>query len=149
MISRRMVPGSTVERTTMVTRSLRCRSAGPNSSQRRCTLERSRLPFQRLGDREALAVQRADDAEFSIDRMGRRQQFAGRLAAQHITARRRFEQIGRIGLAALELLDREGAGEAANVAGEMIGKPCRVDTQRRGNLFRAGECVLSIDRHPP
>ena len=60
----------------------------------------------RLRDRKALRMQRADDAEFAIDRMRGGQQLPRRLAAQHIFRRGRFQQIGRVGLPALELLDR-------------------------------------------
>ena len=62
-----------------------------------------------------MRVQRADDAEFAVDRMRRRQQLAGRLAAQHVAPRRRLQQIGRVRLSALELLDRQRPGEARHM----------------------------------
>ena len=45
----------------------------------------------RLGDREALLVERADHLELAVDRVRGGQQLARRLAPQHVFARRRFE----------------------------------------------------------
>ena len=57
----------------------------------------------RLRHRKTLAIKRADDAEFAIDRMRRWQQLARRFPPQNVAALRRLDEIGRIGLAALEL----------------------------------------------
>src|SRR5690606_14848130 len=67
------------------------------------------------GNREAGLPQRGDDAIFAIDGMGPRQQFARRLAAEHIGSPRRVEAIGRVRLAALELADRKRAAKALNI----------------------------------
>ena len=72
-----------------------------------------------LGDRKALLAERRDDAELAIDRMRRRQQFAERLAAHHVGSRRRFELVGRVGLAALELQD----GQRPLIALDMLAHP--------------------------
>ena len=69
----------------------------------------------RLGDWEALAMKRADDTEFAINRVSRRQQLARRLTPQHITSLRRLDEIRRIGLAAFELRQRDGPGESFQV----------------------------------
>ncbi len=58
------------------------------------------------------------DPEFTVDRMGRRQQFCSRprLGAQHITLPIGGAELERgIGLAALELLNRQFAGKAVDV----------------------------------
>ena len=59
--------------------------------------------------------ERGDDAVLAIDRVRRRQQLARRLAAQHeAPSVRRRQQEGRVGLAALELLDgRRARGSPA------------------------------------
>src|SRR5262249_4171029 len=62
--------------------------------------------------REALGVERADYAVFTVDRMRRRQKLAGRFAPKYVAPRWRLDQVGRVGLAALELLDGNWAGEA-------------------------------------
>ena len=62
---------------------------------------------QRRGDRKALRMQRADHAELAVDRMRRRQQLAGRLAAQHVAPAGRLDQVGRVRLPALELPQAE------------------------------------------
>ena len=49
-----------------------------------------------LRDRKALLAERGDDAEFAVDRVRRRQQFAERLAAHHIGAARAY-RAGRSG----------------------------------------------------
>ena len=68
-------------------------------------------------DREAGAPERAHHPRFAFDRVGAGEQLARRLAAQHEgAARRRVEAVGRVGLAALELADRERAGEAGDIA---------------------------------
>src|SRR5207237_2439873 len=72
-----------------------------------------------LGDREALRVKAADRAELAVDRMRRRQQLAGWLAAQDVTACRRLEEVGRVRLAALELPHRERPAEALHLLGQI------------------------------
>ena len=78
---------------------------------------------QRLGHRKFLRMQRADDAIFAVDRVRRRQQLARRLAAQDVTPRRRLQEISRVRLAALELLDCQRAGEARHMRVEISLKP--------------------------
>src|SRR3546814_6126758 len=53
------------------------------------------------------SLQRLLDAELAVDGMGGRQQFAGRLLAQHILGIGPAQQEGRVRLAVAELLDRE------------------------------------------
>ena len=104
----------------------------------------------RLGDGKALCGKRADDAEFAVDRMRRGQQFARRLAPQHVTARRRFQQISRVRLPALELLDGQRPGKAGDVLREIICEPRRVERERGGHLLGAGKGLLPVDRrHAP
>src|SRR5216684_8342652 len=67
---------------------------------------------ERLGDRKAFRVKSADHPIFAVDRMRGRQQLAGRLSAQDVTSWRRFDEIGWIGLSALELADDGRTGEA-------------------------------------
>jgi len=63
-------------------------------------------------------VERRDDPELAIDRMRRRQQLAGRFAAQHIAPAGTVGQaIGRIGLAAAELLDAKRGYETRDLVG--------------------------------
>ena len=71
------------------------------------------------GDRKALFAERGDDAEFAVDRMGRRQQFSERLAPHHIGTAGRIEPIGRVRLAALELQD----GQRSLIAFDMLAHP--------------------------
>jgi hypothetical protein len=69
------------------------------------------------GGRHIGLIQRRNHAEFPIDRMGRRQQLARRLAAQHVAAPGAIGQaIGRVRLATLELLGRDRRHEAATSA---------------------------------
>ena len=82
-------------------------------------------------------MQRADHLELAVDRMCRRQQFARRLAAQHVFARRRFQQISRVRLAALELLDGQRAGKAFDGVREVDFKPRFVDAQRTCRVLGA------------
>ena len=98
----------------------------------------------RLGDRKALAMERADDAEFAIDRMRRGQQFSRRLSPQHVAPRRRFDEIGRIGLAALELADRGRAGKARHLVAQIDFEPRHIEAQPLGDVPRARKGVLAI-----
>ena len=72
-----------------------------------------------LGDGKALLAERGDDLEFAIDRMRRRQQFAERTAAHHIGSAGGIEPVGRVGLAALELLD----GQRSLIAFDILAHP--------------------------
>ena len=69
-------------------------------------------------DGEAGGSERAHHAGFALDRVRAGEQCAGRLAAQHEGATvGGVEAVGRVGLAALELADRERAGEARDMSG--------------------------------
>ena len=57
----------------------------------------------RPGDRYAGIRKRGDHAVFPVDRMGRGQELARRLAPQHPAPLAGAQEIGRVGLAALEL----------------------------------------------
>ena len=76
---------------------------------------------QRIGfrDRKALLAECGDDAEFAVDRMRRRQQFAERPAPHHIGSPGGVEPVGRIGLAALELQD----GQRSLIALDVLAHP--------------------------
>ena len=76
---------------------------------------------QRIGfcDRKTLLAERGDDAEFAVDRVRRRQQFAERPAAHHIGSPGRIEPVGRVGLAALELQD----GQRSLIALDVLAHP--------------------------
>src|SRR6185503_10275506 len=54
--------------------------------------------------------ERVEDAELAIDGVRRRQQRAGRLAAQHVAAAGGGEKVGRVGLPAAKLPDLQSAG---------------------------------------
>ncbi|MNT52320.1 hypothetical protein D3C72_1893420 [compost metagenome] len=62
-------------------------------------------------------MQGRDDAVLALDSVGAFQQGPTRLAPQDIGLVRRVEAIGRVGLATVELADREGA---ANVGGVLL-----------------------------
>ena len=81
----------------------------------------------RLGDREALRIERGDGAVFAVDRVRGGEQLAGRLAAQHVAPRRRLQQIGRVRLAAAELLHPERPGKSRHPGGEIRLEPRRVE----------------------
>ncbi|EXL10633.1 hypothetical protein BG36_01305 [Aquamicrobium defluvii] len=72
------------------------------------------------------ALQCADDAIFAFHLMGRFQQRAGRLLAQHHAPSPAFQQApafqqkSRIGLAALELPDPERAGCFGEICGKIV-----------------------------
>ncbi len=99
----------------------------------------------RLGDREALRVQRADDAVLAVDRVRGRQQLAGRLSPQHIAAQRRFQHVGRIRLAALELAHQQRPGKARHMLAQIGFEPPDVEPQRLGHVLGAGKGALAVD----
>ena len=66
-----------------------------------------------FGDGEAFGVQPPDHAVFAVDRVRRREELARWLAAQNVVPRRRSQQIGRVRLPALELLDVNGPAKPA------------------------------------
>src|SRR5579863_8447661 len=98
----------------------------------------------RLGDRKALRVERGDHAVFAVDRVGGRQQLARRLAPEHVTARRRLQEVGRVGLAAFELADRKRAGEALHVFAQIGLEPAGIEPQAFGDLLGAGKSALAV-----
>ena len=85
-------------------------------------------------DREAGAAERRDHPIFAVDGMGAGQQLAGRLAAQHVGAGGRDELVGRVGLAALELLDGERPGEAVDVGRQPLLEFGAVEAMRVADL---------------
>ena len=81
-------------------------------------------------------MERGDHAIFAIDRVRRRQQLAGRLAAQNEFASiGRAEPIRGIGLPALELLD---IGDAK---AEVSFERCRIDAMPLLDRLRADELL--------
>ena len=99
---------------------------------------------ERLGHRKALRIKRADHAVLAVDRVRGRQQLARRLAPQHIAPRRRLQQIGRVRLPALELLQRQRAGKAADLAGEILREPRLIELERGRRLLGAGKRLLAV-----
>ena len=61
---------------------------------------------QRACDREAGSAECGDHSIFALDRMRAGQELSGRLPAQDVAAGGGDELIGRVGLTALELLNR-------------------------------------------
>ena len=90
-------------------------------------------------------MQRADDAEFAIDRMRRGQQLARRLAAQHVSAARRLQQISRVRLAAFELLHAERTGEALHLRRQKFLETRGIKPQRGRRLLGAGKSLLAVE----
>ena len=101
---------------------------------------------ERRGDREALGTERADDAEFALDRVRGRQQLARRLSPEHVAACGRFQQVGGIGLAALELAHVQRACEVKQARGKKGFEPRGIDRERAGNVLGSGKRGLAIDR---
>ena len=102
---------------------------------------------QRLCHRKFLRMQRTDHAVFAVDRVRRRQQLARRLAAQDVTPRRRLQQISRVRLPALELLDDQRAGEIFHVCRQIVLKACTIEPQRGRRLLGAGKSLLAVEGH--
>ena len=99
----------------------------------------------RLGDREALGRERADDLVLAIDCVRRGEQFSGRLSAQHVSARGRFEIVGRVRLAALELPYCQRTFEAGCVRREVCFQSGGIEAQRRRHLLGARIGRLPVD----
>jgi hypothetical protein len=107
---------------------------------------------QRLGHRETLGVERREDAMLAIDRVGRGQSDARRLAAQHIGAVGRVEDIGGVGLAALELAHAHRRGEARQPLLQEALEPAEIEAVRRLDLDDVAEIFLGrriAHRWPP
>ena len=92
------------------------------------------------GHRYGRAGEAAHHRELAIDRMRRRQQLGRRpgLGAHDVSACRRQQLIGRIRLAALELLDGERAGEAGQVLAEVALERGDVEGVLFGDRLGAG-----------
>lgn len=86
--------------------------------------------------------QRGDHAVFAVNRMGRWQQLAGRLASQHVFLRRGDQHEGRVRLAALELPDRQRALVVLHILFQPAFKRCLVETVALLYRHGAGEAVL-------
>ena len=69
----------------------------------------------RARHREPRRAERRDDAVLALHRVRRGQELARRLAAQDVLAAARRQVVGRVRLAAAELLDSERAGKAGHV----------------------------------
>ncbi len=98
----------------------------------------------RLRHRKALRGKRADHPVFAIDGMRGGQQFAGRFAAQNVAAQRRFNQISRIGLAALELTDHRRSGKSRDVFAQIGFETRDIEAKPLGDLAGAGKVVLAV-----
>jgi hypothetical protein len=99
---------------------------------------------KRFGNRKALFVERADDAVFAVNGMRGRQKFSRRLSPQHIAPQRRFDQISRIGLAALELTDDDRTGEAGKLLSQIGFQPRYIEPQPLGHFAGAGKRALTF-----
>ena len=100
----------------------------------------------RLGDREALGGKRADDAVLAVHGVRGGQQLARRFSPQHVAPQRRFHEISRVGLAALELADHDGPGESGDMRAQIVFQPRHVEAQPLGDFARAGKGALAVDR---
>ena len=89
------------------------------------------------GDRKTDAVQRLDDAELPLHRMGRGQQFAQRLAPQHVAPAAGGKPVRRVRLSTAELLDLEAAGIALNIGAHVLRAGAR---RRTGGALRPAWC---------
>jgi hypothetical protein len=100
-----------------------------------------RVLAQREGarHRKPLAVEGADHPELAVHGMGGGEERAERLSAQHVGLTRRVEPIGRVRLAAAELLHGERAGEAPDVRVHPGGELRLVDPVARLDRLHAGE----------
>ena len=100
------------------------------------------------GRRHVGLVERRDHPELAVDGMGRRQQLAGRLATQDVAAACPVGQaVGRIGLAALELLGPNRRHEACDaLRHEALERPL-VETVLLLHLHRA-DVIRPSSRHP-
>ena len=93
-------------------------------------------------------VEGGDDPELAVDGMGRRQQLAGRLAPQHVaTAGAIGQPVGRVGLAALELLGLHRRHEALDMGRHEPGERPLVETVLLLHLHRA-DVLSPFTRHP-
>ena len=89
--------------------------------ERRADDKRVFAQHMRLRDGEAGRIKRMDHAKFAIDGVRGRQQLSRRLASQHeAPARGVADLVSRVGLAALELLDRERTAQPGNVLREVV-----------------------------
>src|SRR5262249_2578607 len=97
-----------------------------------------------LRDRKPCRMERGDDAELAVDRMGRGQELSGWFSAQHVFAVRRDELICRVGLPALELAHFERRLESANALREVSLEPRDVEAVRLAHLLRTRKLLLAI-----
>lgn len=100
-----------------------------------------RVLAQREGPRhrKPLAVEGTDHPELAVHRVRGGQERAERLSAQHVGLARRVEPVGRVRLAAAELLHGERAGEAPDVRVHPGGELRLVDPVARLDRLHAGE----------
>jgi hypothetical protein len=97
----------------------------------------------RSGDRYAGTAEGRDDAVLPFNRMRGRQQLRGGrgLRAHDVTVVSGGEEIGRIRLAAAELLDRQIAAEALDLSAQEFRQRRGVEALSLGNRHRADELV--------
>ena len=79
-------------------------------------------------------IERVDHAILAFDRVRRLHQHSGRFPTQHVVARRRGEEVGRVRLAAFELFDGQGSFETLDVCAQIFGKPGFVESMRVFNV---------------
>src|SRR3546814_1220005 len=79
--------------------------------------------------------------------MGSLDELPRRLASQHIAARRSHQLVGRVRLAALELLDRKRACEALNIGMKPVGqRRSEEHTSELQSLMRISYAVFSLNK---
>lgn len=76
----------------------------------------------RAGYRETCGIERRQQPVFAVDRMGRGQQRAERLATQDVAPGPRLKPVGRIGLAAREFLEAVDPSEARHCTAQPLTK---------------------------
>ncbi len=99
------------------------------------------------GDREAGIAERRHHPRLALDRMGAREQGAGRFTAEDVGAGRRVEPVGRVGLAALELADGQRSDEIFDLGGHPAFERCGVEAEPL--IDRAGAAIRFGPVHGP
>ena len=97
-----------------------------------------------FGNRKILSMQRADDTVLAVHRVRGWQAVCQAACAAARSAAAAFPEIGRIGLAALELAHHDWAGEAGYVRARVVFQPCGVEAEPLGDVVRAGKSVLAV-----
>jgi len=84
-------------------------------------------------------------ASVSVDRVGRRQELARRLAPEHVFGAGAEDLVGRIRLPTLELAHSDRPLEACHRVSHVCGQPILVEPQRPGHLAGPGQGGLPVE----